>query len=386
MNIIGGVYSESCEIPSWNAELGSGGRAAAAVSKLSPHSTLHTYSKNHFTKGLRRLTEMGITLDIHKSDTEIAFAYFHPLSRPHIEPSRSAIFRHDSIHVSARVVLRFGMLEGDAVVDAEYAVYDPQTLLHPELYRDNGSKAKNLAILLNRAELHAITGQSEIEGGARDVQWTQGAQVVVVKDGPYGAWVVEGQNPPHFIPAYYSSKVFKIGTGDVFSAVFAFYWGEEQRSALEAADLASRTVSKYCAVPILPVGLSLENCIPVSYPSTNYIYLSGLANTLGRRYSLEEARHRLEELGASVICPTLERIDKGIPVPDETPELLIADGFSDDALQEKLNEALSRQNAHIILVEDRSASLTTTAGSRHVITDDFASAIYLAIWGNVNFN
>ncbi|ONN64995.1 hypothetical protein BTM36_19445 [Herbaspirillum sp. VT-16-41] len=381
MDIVGGVYSESCEVPFWNAELGSGGRAAAAISKLSPHSTLHTYAKNFSSRGLTQLKEMGIALDLHRSDAEIAFAYFHPLSRPHIEPRRSEISRNRSIQVSARTVLRFGMLEGDAIVDAEYAVYDPQTLYFPEPYRDNGSKARQLAILLNRAELRAITRKSNIGHGAREVQRTQGAQVVVVKDGPYGAWVVEGKMPPHFIPAYYSSKVFKIGSGDVFSAIFSFYWGEENRCALEAADLASRTVSQYSTKPMLPVDSSLEGCTPVFPRTTKHIFLNGYANTLGRRYSLEEARHRLEELGAVVSCPVLDRHNHDISLPGEVSELLIADGFPDDALQDRMTAVPGRQNALIILAEDRAPSLQEAADNRLVITDDFSSAIYLAIWG-----
>ncbi|MGA9671374.1 MAG: hypothetical protein WBQ94_19335 [Terracidiphilus sp.] len=46
MHIVGGFYREICYIPPWNAVFGSGGRAAAAVSRLSPGSVLHTYAED----------------------------------------------------------------------------------------------------------------------------------------------------------------------------------------------------------------------------------------------------------------------------------------------------------------------------------------------------
>ena len=34
---------------------------------------------------------------------------------------------HDPIQVSGEVLLRYGMLEGDAIIEAHTAVYDPQS-------------------------------------------------------------------------------------------------------------------------------------------------------------------------------------------------------------------------------------------------------------------
>ena len=43
MKIVGGTYREVCQHPHWDALFGSGLRAAAALSNLSPGTELHTY-------------------------------------------------------------------------------------------------------------------------------------------------------------------------------------------------------------------------------------------------------------------------------------------------------------------------------------------------------
>jgi len=50
MDIAGGLYRERCYIPKWDALFGSGGRAAAAISILSPGGILHTYVENFDNK------------------------------------------------------------------------------------------------------------------------------------------------------------------------------------------------------------------------------------------------------------------------------------------------------------------------------------------------
>src|SRR4051794_37660492 len=111
MHIAGGLYKESCLVPEWNAEYGSGGRAAAAVARLSPATVLHTYASTTESSGQDALKRLGVDLRVYPASHGIAFAYFHPLSNPHIEPPRSAIVQHAPFEVSGEAVLRFGLLE-----------------------------------------------------------------------------------------------------------------------------------------------------------------------------------------------------------------------------------------------------------------------------------
>src|SRR3546814_15505823 len=82
----------------------------------------------------------------------VAFDYFHPLSTPGISPVPGRLEPLPPIHVEGEVVLRFGMLEGDAIVKADRAVYDPQSAFSTPRFTDNGSQANHLAIVLNRVE------------------------------------------------------------------------------------------------------------------------------------------------------------------------------------------------------------------------------------------
>jgi hypothetical protein len=219
MHIAGGLYQEICLHPAWNALLGSGGRAAQALAALGGKTTLHSYFENDQSITLEPYLDRGIALALHFRQVPIAFAYFHPLSTPHLEPPNIA--QETAFHVKGDTVLRFGLVEGDAVVSARRAVFDPQGWHSPLHFRENGSYADEVALVLNAQELVSRTGTSEIEVAAGKLIKAGVATVVVVKQGVRGAIVVDGRQPTRIIPAFRSPSVFKIGTGDVFSAIFA---------------------------------------------------------------------------------------------------------------------------------------------------------------------
>jgi len=120
MDIVGGFYKETSLVPEIDQMFGSGGRAAAILNKITDV-TFHTYIDNNsdlaeFEK------KYSIEVKKYHRDSPITFSYFHPLSTPLI--SKSEIFQ-PPIEVSGEVVLRFGFIEGDAVVDANRVVFDP---------------------------------------------------------------------------------------------------------------------------------------------------------------------------------------------------------------------------------------------------------------------
>ena len=86
-------------------------------------------------------------------------------------------------NVSDEVVLRFGMMEGSAVVSADRCVYDPQSAFDPQHFSANGSHARRLAIVGNRSEIVTMGGDTDPIAAAR-VLLGEGAEVVVVKSGP----------------------------------------------------------------------------------------------------------------------------------------------------------------------------------------------------------
>ncbi|UYG07166.1 carbohydrate kinase family protein [Halomonas sp. M4R1S46] len=378
MHIAGGLYRELCCVPLWNAVFGSGGRAAAAVSALSKSSTLHAYSQNFGSEDAMSLEMLGIDICLSPRPTDIVVAYFHTLSRPNIQPPPDEIERQPPLQVSGEAVLRFGFLEGDAIVDAHRAVYDPQTWRNPASFSENGSVARELAIVLNELELRSATGIDELSSAASRLMESEGATVIVAKGGVRGAMVFEGGSRAAHVPAYRSSRVFKIGTGDVFSAIFAHYWAEGGLPAMEAADMASRSVGAYCSSSRLPLQDDiLRYQVPVKSAAAGMVALEGSIDTIGQRYTMEEARFLLRELGVEVTSPILD----GTTSSTSTAAVLVlADGLGEEAA-ELAQCAKAAGTPVVVLHESGARAMSTSIGEAGVtITDDFVSALYFVAW------
>ncbi|MBF6037920.1 carbohydrate kinase family protein [Pseudomonas sp. P154a] len=375
MHIVGGLYRELCDVPFWDSTLGSGGRAALAANALASGVEFSTYASPADRSALVSLESQGIITHAATRPSPIVFAYFHPLSSPHIEPPRASINRENSISVTGNAVLRFGFLEGDAVVTANRAVYDPQTWHNPPSFGANGSTARELALVMNELEVRQITGIDELHLAAQHLLKRQRAQVVVIKQGARGASVYEGVGKISHIPAYRSSSVFKIGTGDIFTAVFAVHWAQGELPPHQAADLASRSVSVYCDTRAFEFDESiLKQRQPISSWRGGRVRLEGGVDSLGQRYTMEEARFALRELGVDVTCPQIEVANAGWNT-DAT--LVINDELSVESLA-RIAEDRARSIPIITLHERTTAASVLTVATE--TTDDFTTAMYLAVW------
>jgi hypothetical protein len=164
--IIGGVYAERCIEPFWDDVYGSAGRAAAAISAAVPDVRLVTYRADDLADGLENLAAVyGLDVDGRAVTTGIEFDYMHSLAEPRITPRPDALQpQHPPLVVDDDVVLRFGMLEGTAVVSARRAVYDPQSAFDPRPFHENGSTADELAVILNLLEARHLTGETAPTG------------------------------------------------------------------------------------------------------------------------------------------------------------------------------------------------------------------------------
>ncbi|TBF87930.1 carbohydrate kinase family protein [Rhizobium leguminosarum] len=311
---------------------------------------------------------LGVKLLCSLRARDIAFAYFHPLSNPYVEPTRRTIRPERTLTVTAENILRFGFLEGSARVTGSRVVYDPQSPWDPEPFVVNGSTANELALVMNEQEFKAYTRSDDFDAKARDLISSGVAIAIVIKRGIFGALVYSCAGDPAHIPLYRSSRVFKIGTGDIFSGVFAHCWAQERQSPVEAADVASRAVAIYCEDPISPIdAASFGRQEPVQGRPTAAISVYGAGNTLGRRYALQEALFCLRKLGvdASIKDPSLVG-QSGT----DTTGLVIADGFSDESLS-ALNAVLD----DITILDEEHRPMPADIGG-DLVTDDFASAIY----------
>ena len=217
ISITGGVYTERCVEPHWDDVYGSGGRAAAAISNEIDGIKLHTYRANDIEDGLENLeSAYGINISGPAVPESVTFDYMHGLATPRITPRPDAIKNNPVLEISDDVVLRFGMLEGTAKINAERAIYDPQSAFDPRPFAENGlgSKAENLAMVLNRLEVSKFADISDPYEAVNSIIANGVAEVVVLKMGGQGALVTSGSSR-HLVPAYKSETVWKIGSGDV---------------------------------------------------------------------------------------------------------------------------------------------------------------------------
>ena len=393
MIVAGGSYLEICEIPRWRRLFGSGGRAAAAVGQLSPGSSLHTYAFAGWARDVESsMHACGVTATVMPIAEEISFGYFHALSPATLRPGVPT--RHPALSVDGRVVLRFSFVEGDAVVSAERAVHDPQgDDVVP--FRANGSRAEALAVVLNEGEAEGATGEEGPAAGEA-VLALHAADVVVVKRGCSGATVHRPGRDPVAVPAYRSARVFKIGSGDVFSAAFAHHWGERGLDAAAAADLASRAVHHFVDTRSLPLPAAADLADQALAPvggEPGRVYLAAPFFHIAQRWLVEEARDRLHALGASVFSPLHDVGTGGGAVALATADLAGLDGCqavlalldgADPGSIFEVGHARARGIPVVVLAERLDEHhLTMLAGTGCEVVDDFASALYRVVWASL---
>jgi hypothetical protein len=310
----------------------------------------------------------GVAVEATPRDQDITFAYLHPLSEPYHVPRR--IVRCDDIRVEGHSVLRFGFVEGDAIVNAAQAVYDPQSST-PVHFNSNGSRAERLAIILNQAELYELGGSLDVSEAAQRLLQVDRAEAVIVKCGARGAWVCVASADPHFVPAFRSKRVFKIGTGDVFTGVFAHYWCERGEKALQAAIAASEAVSFYAETRRLKIAADQRE--PVR--STNVrvsVVSSGV--TLADRWLRDEARSALISLGAELVELPSRSLNPDTAIDSV---LVLADGDP----RSSLNFVRRARSAGVPTVVFREkGKLPSSKSAKLFYSDDFSTAIYHTFW------
>lgn len=296
MIVAGGVYVETCATPPSHTLMGSAGRAAVALVGRE-FVQLHTFHPPELADDVSvNFVPLGIEVRVHASRARVEFEYLHPLARPRVSPV--PLPASGSAAISGMSVLRFGCLEGDFVVDAATAVYDPQSNAAPDRFRENGSRAERLALVLNAVEARLLSGRSDLSAAATDLMLADGAQVVVVKDGPAGAHVFEADRDAVHVPAFEARNAHKVGSGDVFSAMFAHLWSRGEASAVEAAHAASRHAAHYVSTRVLPCPDVLPPAAPrVMRPGLRVLVLAD-ADTTPSVWLVGEALDGLRQLGA----------------------------------------------------------------------------------------
>jgi hypothetical protein len=396
ITIAGGVYKERCLRPSWEETYGSAGRAATAIARFEGEVELHSFldSNSLFIMSNRAALE-GFKLIPSDISQSVAFEYTHGLSTPLIEHSTDV---YCQLQIAAEQVLRFGMIEGSAVVDANYAVYDPQSADAPEPFSANGSKAKHLALVLNRYEASQMCGAANLspEEMAKALAEKEKAEVVIIKMGPLGALVYEN-GTINTVPAYHTQRVWKIGSGDTFAAHFAHAWMEQRLTAHDAAAIASKATAFYCETQGYPSPKLLSAYSPEPLQASEryrngfkpLVYLAGPFFTLAQLWMIREARNDLQAMGLRVFSPyhdvglgsAEDVVEKDLDAIHECDLLYaIGDGLDSGTIYE-VGYARALNKPVVLYSENESTQdIKMMEGSDCRICDDYVSAIYQTVW------
>jgi len=394
IHVAGGTYLELCREPYWYELYGSGLRACLALKELDVSVRFSTFVDKS-QKPVLNLKAVGIELELMDISDAVLFSYLHPLSKPGIEPDiflRGCQQHPNIINVDADYVLRYGLVEGSVKVRAKMATYDPQTPSDPRPFSENGSTAERLAVVANRIEAKRLTGQTDPKMACEGIL-KQGAEAAVVKCGTAGC-VVGSEAGISFLPAYRTKSVWPIGSGDVFSALFAYGWMERKLNPVEAATLASKGTSHYVEAQDFPDRAVLQKTTfqtlrPLPPEKCKKVYLAGPFFNLAQRWLIEEFKCALENAGVQFFSP-LHHVGRGeanaVYDPDiaglKTCPVVLAclDGLDPGTIYE-VGYAHSLGAKVIAFVSaERKEDLKMIVGGGSEVTSDFATALYLTVW------
>lgn len=388
LHIVGGTYHEYCQVPKSNELWGSGLRGAVALSSFVDihYTSLIGHEDLEAARAKCELYEVESTFrSIEKTHY---FAYYHPLSKPIFEEVDNQSC--SPLSISEDCILYYGMHENVPVVNAKYLVYDPQSHVP---FLETGSSAEHLALVLNRNEAQLFTGtsgQENLEIIGNQLLEENAAEVVVIKDGSNGALVFTADKI-EVIPVFETAHVWPIGSGDIFSAVFAWRWMFEKDTPLQAAYTASKYTATYCSSRVFPLPrspLKLQEVQQKDNP--NKIYLAAPFFTLSQVWLVDEIRRLLLEFQNEVFSPyhdvgfiknSREVADKDLMGLDKCNTVFAVLDGNDPGTIFEIGYAISNGKRVIVLAEEVPAiNLVMFEGTGCLIIKDLATAIYTASW------
>jgi nucleoside 2-deoxyribosyltransferase len=398
INIIGGFYKELCLYPEWDYNYGSGGRASAILSSLGAKVCFHSYVHKNKEKEFKYFSKtFGIESNMIFSSEMINFEYYHALSAPNIYTLNNPIETQEQMSIKEEIVICYGMMESlNPIINANYLIFDPQSENKPSLISNNGSTYNHLAVIMNVEEAKKLTNKGNIDSIVKDLfKKIDRLEVLILKDGPFGAYLFYDDKYFH-IDAYETENVFKIGSGDIFVAVFGYLWAKEKLEPIIAAQKASLATALYCNNQVLQIERkdleSLDLFKKVGIDKAKFdkkIYLAGPFFTMADRWLIEEAKFQLEKFGANVFSPlhdvgygksdTVAKEDlKGV---DESDILYAVLNDYDPGTIFEVGYAISKGIPVVIFIENKTPiNMTMFEGSGCIIESDFATSIYKVIW------
>lgn len=396
MKVIGGTYGEYCIEPHWEQIFGSGIRACLSIRGLNKNHPINFFTTaDHHTKGY--LSSLGESYDF---DIEIktipktpTFEYDYPLATPRINPRPDAYLENRALlKIKGENVLCFGMLEADLEVKADKVVYDPQSPSNPKSFSQTKSEANQLVTVVNLSEARLISGEINQDDIVEYFLKEENCYALILKMGAKGAFLFNNQGNEINIPVYKTNKIWPIGSGDVFSSIFAYCWfnGESLESSANKASLA---VASYVNSRGFNFGRAFKNepfdkLYVKDFPQKK-IYLAGPFFTFSQRWLISQIRNCLRGMGLNVFSPLHEI---GFGDADEvvkkdinaikSSDLIFAvvDGLDSGTLFE-IGYAVSSGKQVVGYTENETEeSLKMLKGTGCKIEKDLTTAIYKTFW------
>lgn len=398
MIILGGTYIEKCFEPQWSEIYGSGLRAVQLIAEFDKTQKIKyvTCGDTNIQQHLNGVSLIYENLEYEVIDffTAISFIYDYPLRVPFINPRLDLYSQKDRIlKAEGDNVLIYGMLEATFNVNADKVVYDPQSPINPQLFSVTSSTCNNLVAIVNHAEACEMSNKTELEDIKDFFFVEENVCALIIKMGAKGAYLFEniddkGKN----IPVFKTEKTWAIGTGDVFSAFFAYNWFHGA-NLLDSAMLASKAVAIYSQSKSLLISESLKNFnfspLSIEKKQSKKIYLAGPFFKFTERWLVNEIYITLKDFGLNVFSPYHDVgpgkadlvVNKDIEGLEECEVIFaIIDGLDSGTLFE-VGYAIAKNKTVIAYVQNETEeSLKMLEGTACVIEDDLSTAIYKTYW------
>jgi nucleoside 2-deoxyribosyltransferase len=397
ITIIGGTYNERCFEPIWEETYGSGLRACKAILTIDKNREIEYFT--FLEKGLEPYLESySLTYPNLKCyptliNESLSFHYDYPLNDPRIYPRLDTIKKeYNVIDVSANDIIMYGMLEGSAKVIGRRVVYDPQSPVDPIPFHTTGSVAGELAVVINLGEATAMVGSGDIEEIKKYFFDIENAKVLVLKMGAKGALVSINDDYDAVVSVYKTDNVWSIGSGDIFTSIFSYWWFQNL-DPVNSARRASYATAEYCNWKDFQFSEfeSNKDIIPLKITTApkGLIYLAGPFFTFAQRWLIDQIRKALSDMGLNVFSPlhdvgygySLDIAEKDLKALDSCSIVFsVLDGLDSGTLFE-VGYAIAKNIPVLGYVQNETSdSLLMLEGTSCLFETDLTTAIYKAYW------
>jgi hypothetical protein len=307
INIVGGTYRE-IDYDDISVEIyGSGFRGVKFLLENKCPVRFHTVGNKEVKAYLRESQKVydNFTFNCTEYYELITFKYSFSLDQPTIFPNLLSLEKTKPINVISENIIAFGMLEADYSITGSKVVYDPQTSIQPNKFSKIGT-ADELVYIVNRDEAASIAYSTNIDEIKNYFFNKENVKAFIIKNGPFGATLYIKEREVR-IPSYITNNVQKIGSGDIFTSSFGYYWMEKGLSIEKSAINASKSTAIYCDKKVYVDSTSLNKFEYEEYENRNLtekqIYLASPFFSISELILIDKIRSAFLSFGIKVFSP-----------------------------------------------------------------------------------